>query len=221
MYDNTIAGEYYIPDDDAADGLKLEKMQKVHLEDVKVLGCYDSCITVLNCDDAAINACEFGYCAKGMGLRLDYANARVSDCHAYAISVDGFNLHGYGYSEIVGCTAFYCGDDGVSHHQGCSGFVDGGEYAYCGSGGITPAFGCQVDVMNVYAHHNNIGIQWVGLDKSSRRTKMTNCLSVDNTTDVYVMWYVVTAWNCVFRTKDSKYNGLRSKLTEYGTITPD
>lgn len=220
-YDNTVAGEYYIPDDDAADGLKLEKMQKVHLEDVKVLGCYDSCIAVLNCDDATINACEFGYCAKGMGLRSDYANARVSDCHAYAISVDGFNLHGYGYSEIVDCTAFYCGDDGISHHQGCSGFVDGGEWAYCGSGGITPSFGCQVDVLNAYAHHNNIGIQWLGQDTNSRRTKMTNCLSIDNTTDVYVLWYVVTAWNCVFRTKDSQYSGLRSKLTEYGTITPD
>ena len=196
-------------------------MTSVHLEDVKVLGCYTNCISIVKSDDVTVNACEFGYCAKGMGLKLDYTNARVSDCHAYAISVDGFNLHGYGYSEIVNCTAFYCGDDGISHHEGCSGFIDGGEWAYNHSGGLTPSFGSQIDVRNVYAHHNGVGINWLGLNSQSRYTKMSNCLSLDNTTDVYVRWYVVEAWNNIFRTKDSQYSSARSKLIEYGTITPD
>lgn len=219
-WNDTADGEYYVPDDDADTGIALSNMDKVHLEDVKVLGFYSNCININKCDDVTINACEVGYCAKGMGLKLDYANARVSDCHAYAISVDGFNLHGYGYSEIVGCTAYYCGDDGISHHEGCSGFVDGGEWAYNGSGGITPSFGSQVDVRNASAHHNSIGIQWLGKSDQSRYTKMCNCLAVDNTTDIYCKWYVVEAWNNIFRTKDSQYSSARSNLIEYGTITP-
>lgn len=220
-WNDTADGEYYIPDDDADNGIALTKMDRVHLEDVKVLGFYTNCININKCDDVTVNACEVGYCAKGMGLKLDYANARVSDCHAYAISVDGFNLHGYGYSEIVGCTAFYCGDDGISHHEGCSGFIDGGEWAYNGSGGITPAFGAQIDVRNVYAHHNSIGIQWIGLGTQCRYTKMVGCLAVDNTKDVYVKWYVVYAWNNVFRVKDNVYSSARSNLIEYGTVTPE
>lgn len=220
-WNDTADGEYYVPDDDADNGIALTKMDKVHLEDVKVLGCYNNCININKCDDVTINACEVGYCAKGMGLKLDYANARVSDCHAYAISVDGFNLHGYGYSEIVGCTAFYCGDDGISHHEGCSGFVDGGEWAYNTSGGVTPSFGSQVDVRNAYAHHNGVGIQWLGRSAQSRYTKMCNCIAVDNTIDIYCKWYVVEAWNNIFRTKDSQYSSSRSRLIEYGTITPE
>lgn len=219
-WNDTADGEYYIPDDDADNGINLTNMDKVHLEDVKVIGFYLNCVNINKCDDVIINACEVGYCGKGMGLKLDYANARVSDCHAYAISVDGFNVHGYGYSEIVGCTAFYCGDDGISHHEGCSGFIDGGEWAYNISGGITPSFGSQIDVRNAYAHNNGVGIQWLGLATQSRYTKMCNCLAVDNTTDIYVKWYVVNAWNNIFRTKDSQYSSARSNLIEYGTITP-
>lgn len=221
-WNDTADGDYYIPDDDVDNLIYLQNMDSVHLEDVKAIGAYYSCIYITHSDDVTLNACEAGYSAKSMGIKLDYANARASDCHAYAISVDGFNLHGYGYSEIVGCTAFYCGDDGISHHEGCSGFIDGGEWAYCGSGGITPSFGSQIDVRNAYAHHNKIGIQWLGLATQSRYTKMCNCLSVDNTnSDIYVKWYVVEAWNNIFRTKDSQYSSARSKLIEYGTITPE
>ena len=217
---DTADGEYYVPDDDADTGISLSKMDSVHLEDVKVLGFYDNCININKCDNVTINACEVGYCAKGMGLKLDYCNARVSDCHAYAISVDGYNLHGYGYSEIVNCTAYYCGDDGISHHEGCSGFIDGGEWAYNHSGGITPSFGSQIDVRNVYAHHNGVGINWLGLAAQSRYTRMANCLSVDNTKDIYVIWYVVEAWNNIFRVSDVPYHSARSNLIEYGTVTP-
>lgn len=220
-WNDSADGEYYIPDDDANNIISLQNMESVHMEDVKTIGCYGSCIYINKCDDVTLNACEAGYSGKGMGIKLDYTNARVSDCHAYAISVDGFNLHGYGYSEIVGCTAFHCGDDGISHHEGCSGFIDGGEWAYNGSGGITPAFGSQIDVRNANAHHNKIGIQWLGLANQSRYAKMCNCLSVDNITDVYVKWYVVEAWNNIFRTKNSQYNSARSALIEYGTVTPN
>lgn len=219
-WNDTADGEYYVPDDDADNIIRLQNMESVYMEDVKAIGCYGSCIYINKCDDVTLNACEAGYSGKGMGIKLDYANARVSDCHAYAISVDGFNLHGYGYSEIVGCTAYYCGDDGISHHEGCSGFIDGGEWAYNGSGGITPSFGSQIDVRNAFAHHNLIGIQWLGKSTQSRYTKMCNCLAVDNTTDIYCKWYVVEAWSNIFRTKDSQYSSARSNLIEYGTITP-
>lgn len=216
-WNDTADGEYYVPDDDVDNIVSLQNMEMVHMEDVKAIGCYGSCIYINKCDDVTLNACEAGYSGKGMGIKLDYANARVSDCHAYAVSVDGFNLHGYGHSEIVGCTAFYCGDDGISHHEGCSGFIDGGEWAYNGSGGITPSFGSQIDVRNAFAHHNSIGIQWLGLSSQSRYTKMCNCIAVDNATDIYCKWYVVEAWNNVFRTKDSPYSSARSNLIEYGT----
>lgn len=220
-WNDTADGEYYVPADDSDNIISLQSMDRVHMEDVKALGCYGNCIYINKCNDVELNACEAGYSGKGMGIKLDYANARVSDCHAYAVSVDGFNLHGYGYSEIVGCTAYYCGDDGISHHEGCSGFVDGGEWAYNGSGGITPSFGSQIDVRNAYAHHNKIGIQWLGQSTQSRYAKMCNCLSIDNTTsDIYVKWYVVEAWNNAYRTKDSQYSSARSNLIEYGTITP-
>lgn len=220
-WNGSADGGYYVPDDDADNIIHLQNMERVHLEDVKAIGCYGNCIYINKCDDVTLNACEAGYSGKGMGIKLDYTNAMVSDCHAYAISVDGFNLHGYGYSEIVGCSAFHCGDDGISHHEGCSGFIDGGEWAYNGSGGITPSFGSQIDVLNAYAHHNGIGIQWLGLSAQSRYTKMCNCLAVDNTTDIYCKWYVVEAWNNIFRTKDSQYSSAKSNLIEYGTITPE
>lgn len=221
VWNDTADGEYYVPDDDSDNIISLQSMESVHMEDVKAIGCYGSCIYINKCDDVTLNACEAGYSGKGMGIKLDYTNARVSDCHAYAVSVDGFNLHGYGHSEIVGCTAFYCGDDGISHHEGCSGFIDGGEWAYNGSGGITPAFGAQIDVKNAYCHHNKIGIQWLGSMTQSRYAKMCNCLAVDNTTDIYCKWDVVEAWNNIFRTKDSQYSSARSNLIEYGTITPE
>lgn len=221
-WNDSADGEYYVPDDDVDNIISLQNMESVHMEDVKAIGCYDNCIYINKCDNVMLNACEVGYSGKGMGIKLDYTNARVSDCHAYAISADGFNLHGYGYSEIVGCTAFHCGDDGISHHEGCSGFIDGGEWAYNGDGGITPSFGSQIDVRNANAHHNKIGIQWLGLAVQSRYAKMCNCLSIDNTTsDIYVKWYVVEAWNNIFRTKDSQYNSARSALIEYGTVTPN
>lgn len=217
----TADGEYYVPADDSDNIISLQSMDRVHMEDVKALGCYGNCIYINKCSDVELNACEAGYSGKGMGIKLDYTNARVSDCHAYAVSVDGFNLHGYGYSEIVGCTAYYCGDDGISHHEGCSGFIDGGEWAYNGSGGITPSFGSQIDVRNASAHHNSVGIQWLGKSDQCRYTKMCNCLAVDNTTDIYCKWYVVEAWNNIFRTKDSPYSSARSNLIEYGTIIPE
>lgn len=215
-WNNTADGAYYIPDDDADTGISLAKMDSVHIEDVKVLGCYNNCIYINKSDNVVLNACEAGYCAKGMGIKLDYTNAKVSDCHAYGISADGFNFHGYGQSEIISCSAYYCGDDGISHHEGCSGFIDGGEWAYNGSGGITPAFGAQVNVKNAYCHHNKRGIQWLGQSTTVRETIMSNCLSIDNSEyDITNEFYVVNAYNCVCRTIYDRYNSDRSKLRQY------
>lgn len=202
-WDDVLDDNYYIPNDDALIGLSLQNMRKVHLEDVRIIGCYDYCAYLQECDRVTINACEFAYSGKGMGLGLDNCNARVSDCHASACSADGFNLHKYGYSEFCDCTSFYNGDDGISHHQGCTGIIDGGEWAYNGSGGITPAFGCSVDVQNAYCHHNLIGLQFLGSSGNRRSLRCTGCLLTDNSqSDLYAKYYDITSWNCIYGVKE-------------------
>ena len=212
-WDNVLDDNYYIPNDSADIGLELSNMKKVHLEDVRILGFYNYCAYLHECDDVTIDACEFAYSGKGMGLGLDNCNAHVNNCHASACSVDGFNLHEYGYSEFIDCTAFYCGDDGLSHHQGCSGIISGGEYAYCGSGGVTPAYGCTVDVSGVYCHDNKVGLQFLGSSGNRRTLRCSDCLLIGNTqSDLYAKYYDIISWNCAYNVKEI---GSYATITEY------
>lgn len=218
-WDNVLDDNYYIPNDASTNGILLQNMDKVHLEDMRVLGCYGHCAYLHECNDVSLDACEFAYSAKGSGLRLDNCNAHISDCHASACSIDGFNIHEYGHSEFYDCTAFYNGDDGISHHQGCSGLIVGGEFAYNGSGGVTPAYGCTVNVKDVYCHHNLIGVQFLGMTGLRRSLLCSGALLLNNTqADLYAKFYDVTAWNCVYHQKEL---GSYGYITEYNnTVLP-
>ena len=79
---------------------------------------------------------------------------------------DGFNLHGYGTTELIDCVAHDCYDDGISHHDGCIASIKGGEFWNCtGGGGIAPVNRyCEID--GVYCHDNKYGIESVQTDAS-------------------------------------------------------
>lgn len=210
-WDDIVDDFYIIPYDNADIGLYLENMESVHIEDLRIIGFYENCAYIKRSDNVSILCSEFGLCGKGMGLQLDNTNARVSDCHAFGCSVDGFNLHEYGYSEFYGCTSFYNGDDGISHHQGCTGIIDGGEWAYNGSGGITPSFGCQIETKNTYCHNNNVGLQYLGRSGHRRNVRCSGNLLIDNTqSDLYSNYYDLVAYNNAYKIKE---------VGQYGTIT--
>lgn len=72
---------------------------------------------------------------------------------------DGFNLHGYGTTELIDCIAHDCYDDGISHHDGCVCSIKGGEFYNCEhGGGIAPVNRyCEID--GAYCHDNMYGIE--------------------------------------------------------------
>lgn len=140
------------------------------------------------------------------GFKLYNVNGVIRDCMAYNIVRDGFNIHGYGYTEFINCIAYNCGDDGISHHDGCTGLIWGGEYYNCGKGGVSsPTYGADVTIQGVYSHDNVYGIYVVsGEGYATSKGKIANCVIKNNTRyDIYLGGCEIIAWNNIYDTKST------------------
>lgn len=152
------------------------------------------------------------------GFRIVNCNGTFTDCKAWNITLDGFNIHGYGNTEFINCVAHDCGDDGISHHDSCTGLILGGEYYRNGKGGISsPYGGAKIDVHNVYSHDNTR----YGLYADSDAThpliyaRVSNSVFVNNgTSDIYVADGTVLSWN-------NKYDTIDVKSTATYTLLDD
>jgi hypothetical protein len=128
----------------------------VILQDVALNYTYSSAIKIDNSIDVVLENCEASYSATNMGFEVNNSNVTLNHCYATNNAYDGFNFHGYGYSEMFDCDSMYNFDDGCSHHNGCIGTINGGEFTGNGKGGITPAYGANVNIYDILAVNNDV-----------------------------------------------------------------
>lgn len=145
------------------------------------------------------------------------ANCILNNCKAWEATLDGFNFHQYGNSQLIDCVAYDCGDDGVSHHEGCTGTIIGGEFYGNGKAGIaSPYGGATVDIYDACCHDNTqYGIYSAGGSGSlNNKGIISNCVCVDNTDkDIYIAAGTIKGWNNIYVTKTVQETGT---FTEYG-----
>ena len=170
------------------------------------------------------------------GFRIVNCNGVFRDCKAWNITLDGFNIHGYGNTEFINCMAFGCGDDGISHHDSCTGLIIGGEFYNNGKGGISsPYGGAKIDIYNAYSHDNTKYGLYADSDSThpSIYARVSNCVFKNNgTSDIYVADGTVISWHNVYDTINVKetatyttyidaINNIPSNIfiAEYGTTT--
>lgn len=151
------------------------------------------------------------------GFKLYNVNGVIRDSLAYNVVRDGFNIHGYGYTEFINCVAHDCGDDGISHHDGCTGLILGGEYYSCHKGGVSsPTYGADITIKGVYSHDNAYGICAVSSLSEGYaicKGKIIDCVLKNNTTNDLKLGNVEMAgWGNIY---DSKLTDTGTRFTEY------
>lgn len=197
---------------------KLEKIQvnnmiitncnNITIENVEVIGNTASAFYAKNVSNLNMVECS-AHDGSNIGFELYNVNGRFSGCTSYNLDyqgnpddhVDGFNIHGYGYTEFINCSAWNCGDDGISHHDGCTGLISGGEFYGCGKGGVSsPTYGAEITIDGVYCHDNIYGIYAVS---SGSKAYIKNCVLKNNSSHDLVVGSGVVgfAWNNIYDTK--------------------
>lgn len=179
----------------------------ITIEGVEVIGNTVSAFYAKNVSNLNMIECT-AHDGNCIGFELYNVNGRFNGCTAYNLDyqgdpldhIDGFNIHGYGYTEFINCSAWNCGDDGISHHDGCTGLISGGEFYGCGKGGVSsPTNGAEITIEGVYSHDNVYGIYAVS---SGSKTYIRNCVLKNNTYDLTVGQNVIGfAWNNIYDTK--------------------
>lgn len=151
------------------------------------------------------------------GFRIVNCNGVFRDCKAWNITLDGFNIHGYGNTEFINCMAFDCGDDGISHHDSCTGLIIGGEFYNNGKGGISsPYGGAKIDIYNAYSHNNTKYGLYADSDSThpSIYARVSNCVFKNNgTSDIYVADGTVIGWHNVYDTINVKETATYTNYT--------
>lgn len=197
---------------------KLQKIQvnnmiinncnNITIEYVEVIGNTTSAFYAKNVSNLNMVECT-AHDGSKIGFELYNINGRFNGCTAYNLDyqgnpddhVDGFNIHGYGYTEFINCSAWNCGDDGISHHDGCTGLISGGEFYGCGKGGVaSPTYGAEITIDGVYCHDNVYGIYAVS---SGSKGYIKNCVLKNNSSHDLVVGSGVVgfAWNNIYDTK--------------------
>lgn len=193
----------------------------INIEGVEVKNFVTSGFRLNDCSNIRMTDCivhtDAGKYKYSIGFELINTNASFTNCMAHDVILDGFNMHGYGATELINCVAYNCGDDGVSHHDGCTGVIIGGEYYNCGKGGVaSPTYGAYINIYGVYSHGNLYGI-YAAKKESDRDCKavISNCLVVDNTNkDLYIRGIAAIGYNNIYGTKEI---GADATFTEYPT----
>lgn len=178
----------------------------ITIEDVEVIGNTVSAFYAKNVSNLNMVECT-AHDGSKIGFELYNVNGRFSGCTVHDLDyqgdplnhIDGFNIHGYGYTEFINCSAWNCGDDGISHHDGCTGLISGGEFYGCGKGGVSPANGAEITVDGVYSHNNDYGLYAVS---AGTKVNIKNCVFKNNTYDFTVGQNVTGfGWNNICGTK--------------------
>ena len=197
----------------------LEGCNNITLIGVKVKSYTASGFRLKSCSNVKMMNCEsssmVGSYQFGIGFELINTDGEFVNCVAHDVSLDGFNIHGFGCTTFKDCVAYNCGDDGISHHDACVGSVIGGEYYNNGKGGVSsPTYGAKINIDGVYCHNNLFGI-YTAMDSNGRQceAQVRNCVLKNNTSkDLLVNGARIIAWNNIYDTKNVTSNG---ELVEY------
>lgn len=194
-------------------GIVIDNCADVYLSDIHVDNVPRYCYSITNVEKLECLRC---YASNNSvdnfsGFRLVNVNGTLRDCKAWNITLDGFNIHGYGNTEHINCIAYNCGDDGISHHGSCTGCIIGGEFYGNGKGGVSsPYGGAKIDVMGVYSHDNTR----YGLYADSDSThpliygRICNCVFKGNgTADIYIADGTIIGWGNAYDTKSVQDTG--------------
>jgi hypothetical protein len=186
----------------------IKNCNDITIENVEVIGNTVSAFYAKNVSNLAMVECS-AHDGSKIGFELYNVNGRFSGCTAYNLDYqgnpdehnDGFNIHGYGYTEFINCSAWNCGDDGISHHDGCTGLILGGEFYGCGKGGVSsPTTGAEITIDGAYCHDNVYGIYAVS---AGSKAYIRNCVLKNNSSHDLVIGQNVLgfAWNNHYDTK--------------------
>ena len=215
VYANAAPGAYSLNDGAVDYGVSLSYFRKVKLLGIEVRHAKTDGVKLLNCSDAEITGCVFGYSGVRTGLALENTSAIVRGCEAMFNRTDGLNIHGTGVADFIDCRSHDNGDDGISHHDKSSGTVIGGEYYNNGKGGVcSPTFGSRNGVNGAEIHHNGVGVYAVADSNvaSYPDSSVSNCVIRDNGVGIKTQYYKLKCWGNVLEGNDTDV------VEEYGGI---
>lgn len=215
VYANAAPGAYCLNDGAVDYGVALSYFRKVKLLGIEVRHAKLDGVKLLNCSDAEITGCVFGYSGVRTGLALENTSAIVRGCEAMFNRTDGLNIHGTGVADFIDCRSHDNGDDGISHHDKSSGTVIGGEYYNNGKGGVcSPTFGSRNGVNGAEIHHNGVGVYAVADSNvaSYPDSSVSNCVIRDNGVGIKTQYYKLKCWGNVLEGNDTDV------VEEYGGI---
>lgn len=205
--------EYWLTLDDAT--FQIWNVKDLKINDLAVKYSYGSTFDIDNNSMFELKNCEASYSATGDGFSVDYANGNFYGCRAYRNSNDGFNFHFEGDTHLFDCVGMYNHDDGNSHHENCTGSIHGGEWAFNRKGGCSPATGSQIDIYDVYSHHNGNGIYNVAGSAEWQTCRFFGNVLIDNVgADLAVNGYTVISHNNHYQTSIFT-QGAEKNLIEY------
>jgi hypothetical protein len=187
-------------------GFNVQRAAYVELSDIWVDGVPRNCFRFENVGTVICTRCyaSNNSTAQFHGFALVNANGVFRDCKAWSVMTDGYNMHGFGDTQIINCMGYNCGDDGISHHDACTGAIIGGEYYGNTKGGVSsPTYGSKIDVQDVYSHDNAFGLYAVSqADKAMSKARVSGCIFKSNTNkDIKIDYADVTAWHILYDTK--------------------
>ena len=184
----------------------------VTFDDICFSLCKGNVLYIKDCRKFTLNNCEANASACYMGFCIENTDGTLNNCYTTKNAYDGYNYHGYGTTIMLDCVAENNYDDGCSHHDGCVGTINGGRFSGCGKAGIAPAYGANVNIYNVIASDNNIGIGYLTTNNGHARMRgiVSGCALVGNNTGLQVDSLAsVTAVGCRYNgnTTDKKASG--------------
>ena len=216
VYANAAPGAYCLNDGAVDYGVALSYFRKVKLLGIEVRHAKSDGVKLLNCSDAEITGCVFGYSGVYTGLALENTSAIVRGCEAKFNRTDGLNIHGTGIADFIDCVSHDNGDDGISHHDHSGGMVIGGDYYRNGKGGVcSPTFGSRNGINGVNVHDNGVGVYAVAdgaaVDGYSE-CAVSNCVIRNNGVGIKTQYYKLECWGNVLEGNDTDV------VEEYGGI---
>lgn len=200
IYVNSSAGEYILSSGNI-DGIKLENIDDLVLEDIEVRYPRENGFAIKRCNNVKVTACGAINAGLRNGFFITYVNGIFEKCYSHRNRNDGYGIAQFGHTVFNDCEANYNYDDGVSHHDGCTGTVNGGKYVGNAKGGVAPAHGAVVDCYNVFCSDNKYGFYCVDTqsDDYGRAYTLNSCVAHNNSyNDILITNYHITAYNCSY-----------------------
>lgn len=199
LYANTTGTALTLDDGDSSARISIANAAHVKLQGIVVqYGTGGDSISFSKCNNVELIECEANYNGLGNGFYAIRSNAVYNRCSAKYNRNDGFNYDGNGYTQFFDCSASHNFDDGISHHGACNGYICGGDMAYNGKGGISPVYLSEINIDNVYSHHNTYGL----LVDGSGTIRVFNVVLKSNGNDLKVTGKTVNIYNSAYSSTD-------------------